>query len=108
MPNRSVEQLISKIKSRGDELSARETINLSINADDLVRIKALSELYKLPIEELSAYLMSEILQQIESKIPYIAGSNVIRVEDGEPIYEDIGDTPAYLELKRKIEMALKG
>lgn len=53
MPNSSVEQLIAKIKSRGDELSARETINISINADDLVRIKALSELYKLPLEELS-------------------------------------------------------
>lgn len=47
--------------------------------------------------------MSDILRQIEARIPYKPGPKVIRVEDDEPIYEDIGDMPRYLEIKRGIE-----
>lgn len=103
MQKSSIEQLIHKLKSHADEISSRETLSISIDSEDAIRLKALSELYRLPLEELGAYLMSEILQQVEAKIPYVQGNEVIRIEDGEPVYEDIGDTPRYLEIKRQIE-----
>lgn len=103
MPNSTIEQLLAKLKIRGDEISSRTPLTIAVSEDDLVRIEALSRLYKLPMEELSAQLMSEILQQVEARIPYKPGLKVIRVEDEEPIYEDIGDMPRYLEIKRSIE-----
>src|SRR5210317_1624663 len=103
MPNSTIEQLLAKLKIRGDEISSRTPLTIAVSEDDLVRIEALSRLYKLPMEELSAQLMSEILQQVEARIPYKPGPQVIRVEDEEPIYEDIGDMPRYLEIKRSIE-----
>ncbi|NVK02400.1 MAG: hypothetical protein HWE12_12720 [Oceanospirillaceae bacterium] len=103
MPNSTIEQLLAKLKIRGDEISSRTPLTIAVSEDDLVRIEALSRLYKLPMEELSAQLMSEILQQVEARIPYKPGPKVIRVEDEEPIYEDIGDMPRYLEIKRSIE-----
>jgi len=103
MPHTNIESLLAKLKIRGDELSSRTPLTISIDTDDLIRLEALSRLYKLPMEELSATLMSEILQQVEARIPYKPGPKVIRVEDEEPIYEDIGDMPRYLEIKRAIE-----
>lgn len=103
MPNSNIESLLAKLKIRGDEISSRTPLSIAVDSDDLVRLKALSQLYKLPIEELSAALMTEILKQVEARIPYKPGPKVIRVEDEEPIYEDIGDMPRYLEIKRSIE-----
>ncbi|HSG04653.1 MAG TPA: hypothetical protein VLA39_13115 [Marinobacterium sp.] len=103
MPHTNIESLLAKLKIRGDELSSRTPLTIAIDTDDLIRLEALSRLYKLPMEELSATLMSEILQQVEARIPYKPGPKVIRVEDDEPIYEDIGDMPRYLEIKRAIE-----
>ena len=103
MPNSNIEQLLAKLKVRGDEISSRTPLTIAVSQDDLIRLEALSKLYKLPMEELSALLMSEVLQQVEARIPYKPGPKVIRVEDEEPIYEDIGDMPRYLELKRSIE-----
>ena len=106
MPWGSIDKLLDKIKERGEEHASQTSLNIDIDRDDLVRLKALSELYGLPVSELSSVLMAEILGQVEAKIPYVAGDKVIREEDGEPIYEDVGDTPKYLELKRRIEAEL--
>lgn len=107
MPNSNIESLLAKLKIRGDEISSRTPLTIAVDSDDLVRLEALSQLYKLPMEELSAALMTEILKQVEARIPYKPGPKVIRVEDEEPIYEDIGDMPRYLEIKRAIESRSK-
>jgi len=107
MPNSNIESLLAKLKIRGDEISSRTPLTIAVDSDDLVRLEALSQLYKLPMEELSAALMTEILKQVEARIPYKPGPKVIRVEDDEPIYEDIGDMPRYLEIKRAIESRSK-
>lgn len=107
MPNSNIESLLAKLKVRGDEISSRTPLTIAVDSDDLVRLEALSQLYKLPMEELSAALMTEILKQVEARIPYKPGPKVIRVEDDEPIYEDIGDMPRYLEIKRAIETRSK-
>lgn len=107
MPSSSIEALLVKLRHRGDELSSRTPLTIAVDEDDLVRLQALSQLYKLPIDELGALLMGDILRQIEARIPYKPGPKVIRVEDDEPIYEDIGDMPRYLEIKRGIESRSK-
>jgi hypothetical protein len=71
--------------------------------DDAARLAALSEMFpgRSP-EQLITDLLSTALQEIETSMPYIAGKKVIsNDEQGDPIYEDVGLTPRFVELTRK-------
>ena len=39
-------------------------------------------------------------------MPYVKGSEVIRIEEGEEIYADAGKTPAFIEAEQAISKAL--
>lgn len=67
-----------------------------LNRQDLIKLEALAEAYELPSDEMLADLIGTALREIEQQIPYQAGSRVIRVEEGDPVYEDAGRTPRYL------------
>ena len=71
--------------------------------DDAARLAALSEMFpgRTP-EQLLTDLLGAALQEIETSMPYIAGKKVISTdEQGDPIYEDVGLTPRFVELTRK-------
>jgi hypothetical protein len=71
--------------------------------DDAARLAALAELFpgRSP-EQLITDLLGVALQEIETSMPYIAGKKVIsNDEQGDPIYEDVGLTPRFVELTRK-------
>ena len=71
--------------------------------DDAARLAALAEMFpgRTP-EQLITDLLGTALQEIETSMPYIAGKKVISSdEQGDPIYEDIGLTPRFVELTRR-------
>jgi hypothetical protein len=71
--------------------------------DDAARLAALAEMFpgRTP-EQLITDLLGSALQEIETSMPYIAGKKVISSdEQGDPIYEDIGLTPRFVELTRR-------
>ena len=71
--------------------------------DDAARLAALAEMFpgRTP-EQLITDLLGSALQEIETSMPYIAGKKVISSdEQGDPIYEDIGLTPRFVDLTRK-------
>ena len=71
--------------------------------DDAARLAALAEMFpgRTP-EQLITDLLATALQEIETSMPYIAGKKVISSdEQGDPIFEDIGLTPRFMELTRK-------
>ncbi len=74
-----------------------------LNRLDLIKLEALAEAYELPADELLADLIGTALREVERQIPYEAGSRVIRVEEGDPVYEDAGRTPKYLAAVAKRE-----
>ena len=67
-----------------------------LDRQDLIRLEALAEAYELPVDEMLADLIGTALREVEQLIPYQAGTRVIRVEEGDPVYEDAGRTPKYL------------
>ena len=78
---------------------------LALEEDDVVRLSALAEAFGISKDEVAAGLMNQALNTLEEQMPYVPGSKVIRVEDGEDIFEDIGPTPRYLEaIKRLTEV----
>ncbi|MDB6046218.1 MAG: hypothetical protein JWM63_4769 [Gammaproteobacteria bacterium] len=71
--------------------------------DDAARLAALAEMFPgRSAEQLITDLLGAALQEIETSMPYVAGRKVISSdEQGDPIYEDIGLTPRFMELTRK-------
>lgn len=82
---------------------------LRLPLEDAARIAALSEMYpKRTEEELLSELLSAALDELETSFPYIAGNKVIAEDElGDPLYEDIGPTPQFLDLSKKFMVLLK-
>ena len=83
--------------------------SLRLPIEDAARIAALSEMYpKRTEEELLSELLSAALDELETSFPYKTGSKVIAEdEQGDPLYEDIGPTPRFLDLSKKFMALLK-
>jgi len=86
----------------------REPYAIRLRVEDAARIHALAEMYPgIDEERVISDLLSAALDLVEATFPYVPGKTVIREDDqGDPIYEDIGLTPGFLELVRKHQRAL--
>jgi len=77
--------------------------------DDAARLQALAELFPgQSIEEIVTDLLGAGLDEIAAAMPYEKGPKVISRDDhGDPVYEDIGLTPRFVELTRKFKKNLE-
>jgi hypothetical protein len=80
-----------------------------LSLDDAARIHALAELYPgMDTERIITDLLSASLDELEAAMPYVPGERVIREDDhGDPVYEDTGPTPRFLELTRQYQKKLQ-
>lgn len=76
---------------------------ISYFAVDDVKLRALAEVYRLPFDEVVANLIHQALLEVEEKMPYIPGDRVIRVEEGAPVYEDVGPMARYLAAQQQLK-----
>lgn len=95
-----------------DHAKARMTENdykLKLPLEDAARIAALSEMYpKRTPEELIGELISAALDELETSLPYVSGEKVLSLDEhGDPLYEDVGPTPRFLDLSKKYMALLK-
>lgn len=86
------------------QLSQRQKVTrtISLYDTDMVKVKALAAVFGISEQEVVASIIHHGLFELESKIPYEQGSKVIRVEEGEDVYEDIGVMPRYIDKIREI------
>ena len=86
------------------QLSQRQKVTrtISLYDTDMVKVKALAAVCGISEQEIVASIIHHGLFELESKIPYEQGSKVIRVEEGEDVYEDIGVMPRYIDKIREI------
>ncbi|WP_293265274.1 hypothetical protein [Neptunomonas sp.] len=101
MGNQSLSKLLQSWEDHAAKVSQQTELNVSINQSDTVRIAALAEVYKLPENEIIATLIHEALNELEAKMPYIPGKKVIRIEDGDEIFQDTGPMPGYLAAQKR-------
>ena len=71
--------------------------------DDAAQLQALTEMFPgRTTEQLITDLLGVALQEIATAMPYVAGQKVISTDDqGDPVYEDVGPTPRFMELARR-------
>ncbi len=94
---------------RPTELSD-ERYSIRLSLDDAARVRALDELFSgIGEEQIISELLSAALDELQASMPYQAGERVIREDDfGDPVYEDAGLTPRFLELVREHRARLAG
>ena len=87
-----------------------ETYEVHLTIEDAAKIHALAELFPgVDHERVITDLISAAVEKIEASIPYVPGDKVIREDDfGDPVYEDTGLTPEFLELVKKHRTQLGG
>jgi len=105
MPASHVSRLLEELERKSLYENSLTDFKVTLAREDLVRIEALASAFGLTRDEVCTSLLHTILQEVEEKMPYRPGPKVIRIEDGDPIYEDVGPMPRYLDAKRKIEKA---
>jgi predicted DNA-binding protein len=106
MLHSSLKDLLSDWEKNADSKLSSTTLECCVKANDMNRVEALARTFQKDKQAVIEDLIHAALNELESSIPYVAGEHVIRVEDGDPVYEDIGFMPEYLQNKRKIEKAL--
>lgn len=102
-----VSALLASWEKQGHLAQQMQQLNISLSNDDVAKIAALSEVYHLSEEQLLTSIIHSSLLEIEQAMPYKQGTKIIREEEGEPIYEDIGPTPTYLHAKQRKQKELK-
>jgi hypothetical protein len=80
-----------------------------LTIEDAARLQALAALYPgQQLEEIITDLLHAALDEVAAAMPYEPGPKIIsRDEQGDPVYEDVGLTPRFVELSRKFQKALE-
>jgi hypothetical protein len=89
---------------RASAAAARTARSWSVRlpVDDAARLAALADMFpgRAP-EQLITELLGVALNELAAAMPYVAGQRVISTdEQGDPLYEDVGLTPRFMELAR--------
>jgi len=70
--------------------------------DDAAQLAALAEMFPgRSLEQLITELLGTALKELAAAMPYVEGSRAISIDEhGDPVYEDVGPTPRFMELTR--------
>jgi len=106
----NVRDLMSSWESASSKTNAEEKYQVRLSLKDAARLEALAGLYPgLNKQEVLTQLVGVALDEVERQMPYKPGNKVVSVDElGDPLYEDVGLTPRYLELRHRFAEGLSG
>ena len=101
--------LLDRWKKDAAPVRTAKEYAIRLELDDASRLHALAELFPgRPLETIITDLLHASLDEIAAAMPYERGPKVISRDDqGDPLYEDIGLTPRFVELTRKFKKKLE-
>lgn len=106
----SFKELLDSWRERAAAPRTARAYAVRLPVDDAARLAALAELFpgRGP-EQLITELLGAALKEVAAAMPYVAGQRVISTdEQGDPVYEDAGLTPRFMELARQHRRQLDG
>ena len=98
--------MLNHWESRCEASSERVEYTLTLRKHDLIKIKALAQAYGLDEATITEGLLHSAVMEAEKSMPYVQGSEVIRVEDGEEVYADAGKTPAFVAAEQTLSKSM--
>ena len=101
--------LLDRWKKAAAPLKSAKEYAVRLPLDDAAKLQALADLFPgQAIEDIVTDLLRVGLDEIASAMPYVKGPKVISSDDhGDPVYEDVGLTPRFIELTRKFKKNLE-
>jgi len=99
----SFKELLDSWRERAAAPRTAKVYAVRLPVDDAARLAALAQMFpgRAP-EQLITELLGVALKEIAAAMPYVAGKRVIATdEQGDPVYEDAGPTPRFMELARQ-------
>jgi hypothetical protein len=101
--------LLERWKKQAAPAMTAKEYAVRLPLDDAARLQALADLFPgQSLEEIVTDLLRQGLDEIAAAMPYERGPKVISRDDqGDPVYEDIGLTPRFVELTRKYKKDLE-
>jgi hypothetical protein len=95
--------LLSTWEGTPDIRRTDEEYRLRLPLEDAARVEALAEMYPgVSREQLLTDLLHTALDELAESMPYVPGERIISEDEfGDPLYEDVGETPRFIELTRK-------
>jgi hypothetical protein len=106
----SFKELLESWRTSAAAPRSARSWSVHLPVEDAARLEALAELFpgRSP-EQLITELLREALREVAAAMPYVAGERVISTDEhGDPVYEDVGPTPRFMELTRRHRRALAG
>jgi len=104
----SFKELLDSWRQSASTPRTARTYSVRLPVDDAAQLAALADMFpgRAP-EQLITELLSAALKELAGAMPYVAGPRVISTDDhGDPVYEDVGPTPRFMELARRHRRAL--
>ena len=98
-----IKELLDRWAAADSPRHTLETYEIRLDTEVAAKVHALAEMYPgASAEDILQDLIDAALTELEASMPYRAGPRVIAEDDhGDPVYEDAGPTPRFLELTRK-------
>jgi hypothetical protein len=101
--------LLDRWKKNPPPVRTAKEYAVRLPLDDAARLLALVELFPgRTAEEIVTDLLHAGLDEIAAAMPYEPGPKIISRDDhGDPVYEDIGMTPRFVEATRRLKKSLE-
>lgn len=98
-----LQPLLNRWQTIAHSPAPRLSLNTELDYHDVARLKALADLYPgCDVSVLMADLLHHALNELEESFPYVHGDRKVGEDEfGDPLYEDVGLTPRFLELTRQ-------
>lgn len=105
----SLKSLLDAWAAEQEPARTSETYAIHLATQDAAKVHALADLFPgVTHERVITDLLSAALKQVEAAIPYVPGDTVIREDEfGDPVYDDKGLTPRFLDLVKKYRKQLE-
>jgi len=101
--------LLDRWKEKAGPAKTEASYAVRLPLGDAARLHALVDMFPgRAVEDIITDLLHAALDEVAESMPYERGPQVISQDDhGDPVYEDIGLTPRFLELSRKYKKSLQ-
>jgi hypothetical protein len=101
--------LLDRWKKHPAPAKTVEEYAIRLDLDDAARLRALAALFPgRSTEEIISDLLHAGLDEVAAAMPYEPGPTIISRDDhGDPVYEDVGLTPRFVELTREFKRGLE-
>lgn len=99
----SFKELLDSWRAGASAARTAHSYQVRLPVDDAARLAALADMFPgRSTEQLITELLTQALNELAAAMPYVAGKRVISTdEQGDPLYEDVGPTPRFIELARE-------